>query len=89
MPSHHKVAVVAVPALAIAGQSRRHHADAAVQRCAHSLPRAIVEVRGVGVAAAQYLVEPARHQQARRGAQPAEPTLRFRIGQSWMGKAGR
>ena len=69
-PQH---AVVAVPGLAIAGQSRRNGADAAVDRMADGLPWAVDIMVGRLVVHEQDMVEAAGHHQPGKGPQPGKP----------------
>ena len=85
-PEH---AVVAVPALAVAGEPRRDGADAAVDRMADGLAWAVDIVVGRLVVHEQDVVEPAGDEQAGEGAQPGEAALALIFVQARMAEAGR
>ena len=84
-----KDALVVFPVFAITSETRGHRVDPPVQRLNQRFAEWIIVVSSVLGHRAEGVVETAGHQQAREGAQQAEPAVGVTVGQARCAKPGR
>ena len=84
-----KHAAIAVPALAIAGQTRGDQRHAAVQGMAHGSSAGIIVGFGRNFRWAERVIEPARHQEPRKRPQPAKSSFAFGLVEGGVAEACR